>query len=228
MKDLVVARHVVGVNPTPTVASRELRRHMTDDRRRLERFRTIYTSQYDDLWRYCLRRTRSPQDAEDVLGDVFAVAWKRIDDIPDADGARPWLFTVAHNHLRNAWRTRERGRALDDRLRNDSIEWVGAVSSESSGSADSVLEALGRLSDADSEILRLAVWDEVSHREIALILECTENAVGIRLHRARSRLAAQLVQQSGSPEPSDDDADFSPGPALDRAPAPTSEGERHE
>jgi len=54
--------------------------------RRTERFRKIYDSTHDDLWRYCLRRTASPDIAEDVLGETFAVAWRRLDDVPPAAG----------------------------------------------------------------------------------------------------------------------------------------------
>jgi RNA polymerase sigma-70 factor (ECF subfamily) len=54
---------------------------------------------------------------------------------------------------------------------------------------DSVLEAAARLSRADREILTLAAWEGLPHREISEVLGCSVAAVDQRLHRAKRRLA---------------------------------------
>jgi RNA polymerase sigma-70 factor (ECF subfamily) len=43
---------------------------------------------------YCLRRSPAAV-GYDAANEVFAIAWRRIEDVPDGDGARPWLFVVA-------------------------------------------------------------------------------------------------------------------------------------
>lgn len=166
---------------------------MTDEAARVERFREIYTAQYDDLWRYCLRRTATPEAAEDVLADVFAVGWRRLDDLPSGDAARPWLFAVARNHVRNKWRQEGRSRDLHLRLVSDAVTSVEPSELRDLDAAGAVVAALHRLSESDAEVLRLAVWEELSHREIAVVMECSENAVAIRIHRARQRLAEHLT-----------------------------------
>ena len=35
-------------------------------------------------------------------------------------------------------------------------------------------------------------WEELSHKDVSIVLGCTENAVAIRLHRARTRLVKVL------------------------------------
>jgi RNA polymerase sigma-70 factor (ECF subfamily) len=52
-----------------------------------------------------------------------------------------------------------------------------------------VLEAAARLSVRDREVLNLAAWVGLPHREIAEILGCSIAAVDQRLHRAKQRLA---------------------------------------
>ena len=43
----------------------------------------------------------------------------------------------------------------------------------------------------------LATWEQLTHAEIAVVvLDCSANAVGIRLHRARQRLSDVLAQDS--------------------------------
>ena len=57
----------------------------------------------------------------------------------------------------------------------------------------SILQALHGLKEADQELLRLVAWEAMPHNQIAQVLGCSENAVAIRLHRARQRLAQQLA-----------------------------------
>jgi predicted DNA-binding protein (UPF0251 family) len=54
-------------------------------------------------------------------------------------------------------------------------------------------DALRRLSEQDRELLTLATWEGLDYGQIAAVLGCSRNAVRIRLHRARARLAAQLA-----------------------------------
>ena len=58
-----------------------------------------------------------------------------------------------------------------------------------------VLAALARLRDSDQEILRLAVWEELPHREIAGVVGCSESSVAVRLHRARTRLGREIGKE---------------------------------
>ena len=63
--------------------------------------------------------------------------------------------------------------------------------------------ALASLAPDDRELLRLWAWEELPPAEIAVVLKTTTNAVNIRLHRARRRLAARLEADTGkSPLPS--------------------------
>jgi len=61
-----------------------------------------------------------------------------------------------------------------------------------------LLIALGQLSPHEREILELLYWEKLSYREISLALGCSENAVGVRLTRARKSLRARLDSSSAS------------------------------
>ena len=54
-----------------------------------------------------------------------------------------------------------------------------------------VLEAATHLNPGDREILNLAAWEGLAHRQIAEVLGCSIAAVDQRLHRAKQRLAKQ-------------------------------------
>ena len=52
--------------------------------------------------------------------------------------------------------------------------------------------ALAELADTDREIVLLWAWDGLPPREIAVALGLSANAVSIRLHRVKQRLAERL------------------------------------
>ncbi len=60
-----------------------------------------------------------------------------------------------------------------------------------------VLEAAARLRPNDREVLRLAVWEELRHDQIAWILGCSESAVRQRFHRAKRSLLKEFERLGG-------------------------------
>ncbi|MFI6507105.1 RNA polymerase sigma factor [Streptosporangium sp. NPDC050855] len=129
-----------------------------------------------------------PADAADVVTETFMVAWRRLEDVPDGDQARPWLFGVARKVLANLHRGERRRHALAERLRASLSD--AAPQDDTAFSAVEV--AMSRLTDDDQELLRLLAWDQLSRDEIALALGVSRAAVRVRLHRARSRLVKEL------------------------------------
>jgi DNA-directed RNA polymerase specialized sigma24 family protein len=49
-----------------------------------------------------------------------------------------------------------------------------------------VLEAVERLKPLDREALRLVLWDELSHAEASVVMNCSINAFELRYRRARN------------------------------------------
>jgi RNA polymerase sigma factor (sigma-70 family) len=156
---------------------------------REDRFTALFESTHRALLAYAVRRVTEPADAADVVAESFLVAWRRIDDVPRGDDARPWMFGVARKVLANARRGDRRRLALADRLRDHLTDVVPPPDDPFSD----VERALARLSDDDQELLRLVAWEELGREEIALVLGVSRTAVRVRLHRARRRLADQLA-----------------------------------
>ena len=153
-----------------------------------ERFRVLYDDLYEDLWRYIQRRSISTEEARDTLSEVFLVAWKRLEDVPVGKEARLWLFGVARNLLKASWRKRKRSKDLVVRIGNE-MSTRGNTDTELDNSGVlKIVKALQFLSENDQEILRLVAWEKLSHKEISVVFGCSENAVSIRIHRARVRL----------------------------------------
>ena len=152
----------------------------------------LFGLHYDEVLAYCTRRI-GRTDADDVAAEVFAVAWRRINDI-DPPTARAWLFGVARNVLANRWRSAGRRERLRARMagiapaRRELPDDLAVRRSED----EEVLEALRRLSAADREVLMLAAWEELTGPEIARALDISVAAADQRLHRAKRRFAKML------------------------------------
>ena len=167
---------------------------------RRERFRILYNDLYDDLWRYVQRRSINTEEARDTLSEVFLVAWRRLEDIPAGNEARLWLFGVARNLVKTSWRKRKRSGDLLVRIGSEMSTRVTTDEELDNSGVLKIVKALQFLSENDQEILRLLAWENLSHKEISVVLGCSENAVAIRIRRARVRLMKVLQSEKSFSE----------------------------
>jgi RNA polymerase sigma-70 factor (ECF subfamily) len=142
-------------------------------------FIAIHKDSYPRVYRFVRRRVESAELAEELAADVFRVVWQKWAEEPRSDLA--WLLSIARNLVGNAYRSRDRQQALQDKLRAATVVGFG----DESGNV-AVQDALARLREKDREILQLAYWDELGTAEIAGVLQCSESAAKVRLHRARA------------------------------------------
>jgi RNA polymerase sigma-70 factor (ECF subfamily) len=169
---------------------------MTDDRE--ERFSRIVRDHGDAVYRYLRRRHigADATDAEDLLADVMAVAWRKLDEIPDGAEA-PWLFGVARHRLSNARRRGARRNRINATMRPS----PPAQAAEDEAIADLQLRAaLAHLTDKEREVLTLSAWEGLSPSELGIALGISVNAAAVRLSKAKSRLL-ELLSVDGMESP---------------------------
>ena len=167
---------------------------------RRERFERLYDACYGPVLGYVRRRTDSIDDARDVVSETFVTAWRRLDEVPDGDRGRLWLFGTARRLLANHHRGRRRFQRLTERLQREPAGGDGRVEvGVDSGEAVLIASAFGRLSESDQEVLVLAGWEQLDAGQIAEVLGCARANVRLRLHRARKRFAAALAEQGLEP-----------------------------
>lgn len=146
------------------------------------------------------RRRVDPVAADDAVSEVFVIAWRRLDDVPD--DALPWLLGCARNVLAHQRRRSGRDLALLDRLAIVGGPDAIPGRSDSDLGGDRVLaRALTRLSARDRELLLLIAWEGLAPSEAAQVLGCSRNTLAVRLHRARKRLAAALSEANSDDPP---------------------------
>lgn len=166
-----------------------------------EGFDRIFETHHDAVFRYAAARL-GPQEAEDLVGEVFAAAFakRRTFDPARADTALPWLLGIA---------TR-----LISRRRNDQRRWIrnlAATLDSRLGEDGNIDDALGRLDAArvgeqlatavialprrQRDVLLLHVLGDLSYEETADALDLPVGTVRSRINRARTKLATCLEQE---------------------------------
>jgi RNA polymerase sigma-70 factor, ECF subfamily len=156
---------------------------------RTARFERLFRAHYPAVAAYVRRRVE-PGLVDDLVNEVFLVAWRRLDQVPQ--DPRPWLLGVAHNVLGTHIRGARRVRALHERLASLEVRWTD---SDSPLAGIAVAAALRRLRPEDCEALMLVNWEGLTPSEAARVLGERPASFRVRLHRARSRFRA-LVEQS--------------------------------
>ena len=152
---------------------------------RERRFDSLFASYGPDVFAYCGWRAGSASDAQDAVSDVFLTAWRRLDELPEGDAARLWLYATARRVIANQRRSSRRRDALRERLRLEAASRPDTP--PAAGEESLVHEALRRLGQHDRELLVLAEWEGLSPAEIATVVGCRAVTARGRLHRARRR-----------------------------------------
>ena len=164
------------------------------------RFRKLYEEHYADIRSYCLRRVPA-HAAADAASEIFTIAWRKLDRVPSGREARLWLFTVARNVVANQRRSTVRANLLRSRVEQDAEPRLAESSVESvvvrHSEYQAALDAIGRLKPVDQELLRLKVWEDLTHAEIGDVLGISAHAVDMRFQRATKKLAKLLSSKTG-------------------------------
>lgn len=148
-----------------------------------EEFNRVYRAHLPEITRFLARRLPS-ESVEDIAGDLFEIAWNKRSSIRAGEELQ-WLYKTARYLIAN-YRRKQSGRlAIFERLR----EPVAAPSAESVAIADlAMADAWQKLPEKEREALALWAIEGLEPRDIAKVLGQSENAINIRLSRAKKNL----------------------------------------
>lgn len=139
----------------------------------------------------------NPDDVEDVAQEVFVRVYYSLDQLRSDEGFEPWLYRLtvnaAYDYLRRK-RRRHESRMSD--LGEDQVTLAEAAEGTKK-SADAVRKTkarelveslLSNVSDQDRMLLLLKEVEGLSLKELEKVYQVKENALKVRLFRARQRV----------------------------------------
>jgi RNA polymerase sigma-70 factor, ECF subfamily len=148
-----------------------------------------------------------PEDVEDVGQEVFLRLYYSLDQLRTAEVFEPWLYRLtvnaAYDYLRKQRRRHE------SRMSDLSEQQVMMADAAAGGKRDveevrrtkireTVDDLLGKISEEDRILLTLKEVEGLSLKELEKIYRVNENALKVRLFRARQRVLK--AYEAGEPE----------------------------
>jgi RNA polymerase sigma factor (sigma-70 family) len=155
----------------------------------------LYEKYARQLYRYCLARLRSPEEAEDAVQNTFIRVHGALQNGTKPRFEAAWLYKIAHNVCLT--RIEIRGRRAEHELPAD-LDDLDVAAPETEKEALIGLEAaLGSMPKNLRDAILLREWQGLSYAEIAESLETSVPAVETLIFRARRHLAAALQPVAG-------------------------------
>lgn len=160
-----------------------------------QQFLSAFDSYADALFRHCYFRTSDRERSLEMVQDTFAKGWEYLQEGKTVVHFRPFLYKILNNLIIDEYRKRQTvslDAILEDEqvsegnfeeLRDDSAaQWPERID------AQKVHTALAALPEHYREVVTLRYIDGLSPKEIAELVEESENVVSVRIHRGLKQL----------------------------------------
>lgn len=160
----------------------------------LKAFDAIYDMYVKRLYVYCLQYTKSEEDAEEIVQDVFVRLWTNRENIRQVETLRSLLFIMSKHHLINAYRTR-----INSPVYEDYVKYQDNISAEVQGHpleyeefVKQLKTALYKLPVTQRQVIEMSKLKQLTNKEIALELELSEQTVKNQLSLGLKKLREDL------------------------------------
>jgi len=168
-------------------------------------FEQIVQQESPRLFRMIMRIVQDEDEARSVMQETYLQAYKRLATFRRESKFSTWLYAIGLNLARASLRKSKRFDTLEedaiDRLQpnfsngmfSESVEaWNPQKMAELSERKHLVHKAIDQLPADYRTVLMLRDIEELSTSEVAQVLDISEGAVRVRLHRARQALRKLL------------------------------------
>lgn len=159
----------------------------------VEAFAVLYQRYADRIYRYFYSRVRNTHDAEDLTSQTFFALVKGILRYRPTTVFAVYLFAIARRKLIDFYKTPP-SISLDD-FENSLVSSSNVEeASEEKLEVENVLYHLLSLSPNRSEAISLRIFAGLTSSEIAQVMQKSEGAVNVLLHRALSDLRKLVIE----------------------------------
>ena len=145
------------------------------------------------MFHICLRMSKNRNAAEDILQDSFIIAFKNLHQLKEASQFAGWLKRIVVNECirqtKQNWQWQDWEEEFDQFSNEQETEWWKLVNIEM------VYQQIKSLPEGCKQIFNLYVFEDYSHKEIAVLLSISESTSKSQYHRARQLLKEKINQQ---------------------------------
>jgi RNA polymerase sigma-70 factor (ECF subfamily) len=150
----------------------------------------------DALYNFAVYLTRNPPEAEDLVQETYARAFRFSHRFEPGTHLRAWLFQILRNTFLTFYRLRERETAVaEDGVPDWDTPMFHDAPDEDSGAMDAHTDlerAMRHLPEEFRTVLLLAEVEGLPLEEVARVMACPVGTVKSRIFRAKERLRILL------------------------------------
>jgi RNA polymerase sigma-70 factor, ECF subfamily len=164
-----------------------------------EQFEKEALPHLDAVYRFALRLTGSPADAEDLVQETFLRAFKSWDHYTPGTAAKSWLFTICRNaFLRQRQQDTRRTQVMQEASPPETPLFMPAYQDDPEGEFfsglvdETILAHIDKIPGEFREVVLLSDLEGLSYAEIANVLDVPLGTVKSRLFRGRKLLQKVL------------------------------------
>lgn len=160
----------------------------------------IYNENVNKVYFLCLKFLKNSDDANDITQDTFVKVFTSLDQLKNPSALSSWILTIAANLCKNHLKKSNRFIASDEddetifNIEETDDAFIPEQSADNAETRRLVMEIIDRLPDGQRMAIILFYYNEMSIKEIAEVLECTENAVKLRLNHARQTIKEEVLK----------------------------------
>ena len=160
----------------------------------------LFQEYHPRIYNYLRYRVSSVEDAEDLIGTIFELAFKNRAQYDPAKGAfSTWLFRIARNELVSHYRQRKRRSVWETEAELPSdlvaVEPSPEMQLVQQEALLELLKGLAHLGERDQEVISLKFAGRLRNKEIGQIMKMKEKTVSVVLLRAVRRLRQEMEKE---------------------------------
>lgn len=158
-----------------------------------EEFKTHILPLKQKLYRFAYGYLQREEEARDVVQEVMIKSWNNIKEIHTIRNIEAWCMTLTKN--KSLDRLRKKGRNYVDIAEQTDLVSREKDPLEKTAQSESnsiIFSAISQLPENQKDVILLRDVEGYSNREIAEMLDLTENNVRILLYRGRQKLRSML------------------------------------
>jgi RNA polymerase sigma-70 factor (ECF subfamily) len=151
----------------------------------------LYNRYKRQVYVFALRMLGESDGAKDVVSGVFLKVYERRVQLEHADRFKSWLFAIARNDCLSYLRKEGITTRIEEEYEDTTVA-PPSNDAETAEEAQLLAQAIARLKPEHREVIILREYEGMSYREIAEVLNESENVVKSRLFAARQQLYQYL------------------------------------
>jgi RNA polymerase sigma factor (sigma-70 family) len=158
-------------------------------------FTLLYNRYKKPLFNYLTKIVKSEMLAEDIAHNVFIKLYRSLADIRNRDRIEIWIFTTARNEAFGHFRKTKAAPEENLSLHEEQLSTKCCYDEYERNELIAIIEdELGKMDSQQSEVYYLKEYSGLSYKEVAQIMNITEDLVRSRLFKVRQKLKSVLIK----------------------------------